>query len=174
MSRTLCNKYIYPGGKICFFAQVARLDKNESFSEETLKDDDYMLVDELQRLTDEYVSSVVNLTAKPKLIWRPFLESLFKDIITLDLDNKDQILVGNLAYLKKTALLLVACEEQYLGISGALSYRLKFIYMNITFYYKYVYFSVTILRKLHLVDRCGNGSASIFRHVKEHLDIVCQ
>lgn len=96
------------------FYQVARLDKNESFSEETLKDDDYMLVDELQRLTDEYVSSVVNLTAKPKLIWRPFLESLFKDIITLDLDNKDQILVGNLAYLKKTALLLVACEEQYL------------------------------------------------------------
>lgn len=72
-----------------------------------------MLVDDLQRLTDEYVTSV-NSTYVPKPIWRPFVETVFDSIATLDLDE-NRVLVGNLKYLKDVALIFAIMEEQDLG-----------------------------------------------------------
>jgi len=94
---------------------MARTDQNQSVLEEDLNDDNYMLVDELQKLTDEYVTGV-NSSLTPKSIWRPFIESLFENFVTLDLDNKDKILVCNLDYLKDTALILASYEEEDLGM----------------------------------------------------------
>lgn len=74
-----------------------------------------MLVDHLQELTDEYIMDV-NSSLTPKLIWRPFLESLFEGVVTLDLDKKDKVLIGNLEYLKNIALILAAFEEKELGM----------------------------------------------------------
>ncbi|XP_014467305.1 PREDICTED: neprilysin-11 isoform X1 [Dinoponera quadriceps] len=87
--------------------------RNSSISEENLTDEDYMLVDDLQRITDEYVISS-NLSLTPKPIWRPFIESVFKGIIPLDLDKKDKVLVGNLEFLKYAALVFAAGEEREL------------------------------------------------------------
>lgn len=75
-----------------------------------------MLVDELQKLTDEFVIEV-NSSLAPKPLWRPFIESLFKDIHDLDLNKKDKILVGDLEYLKEVALLLASTEDEILGKS---------------------------------------------------------
>ncbi|XP_025262790.1 endothelin-converting enzyme homolog isoform X2 [Camponotus floridanus] len=86
---------------------------NHTVSEENLNDKDYMLVDDLQKLTDEYIMEV-NSSLTPKPIWRSFIESLFDGIVTLDLDEKDKILVGNLDYLKDTALIFAAYEEEAL------------------------------------------------------------
>lgn len=90
---------------------------NHTVSEENLNDNDYMLVDDLQKLTDEYIIEV-NSSLTPKPIWRSFIESLFEGVVTLDLDKKDKVLVGNLDYLKDTALILAAYEEEALGISS--------------------------------------------------------
>lgn len=80
-----------------------------------------MLVDHLQNLTDEYIMDVnSSLTLKP--IWRPFIESLFEGIVTLDLDNKDKVLIGNLEYLKNIALILAAFEEKELGMYFYITY----------------------------------------------------
>lgn len=74
-----------------------------------------MSVDELQKLTDEYVIDVnSSLTSKP--IWRPFVESIFENFVSLDLDNRDKILVSNLNYLKNAALILASYEEEDLGM----------------------------------------------------------
>lgn len=73
-----------------------------------------MLVDDLQKVTDEFVTEV-NSTLTPKLLWRPFIELVFKDIDTLDLDNKDKVLIGDLEYLKEIALMLTLAEEEELG-----------------------------------------------------------
>lgn len=90
---------------------------NHSISEENLSDKDYMLVDDLQKLTDEYIIEV-NSSLTPKPIWRSFIELIFDGIVTLDLDKEDKIFVGNLDYLKDTALILAAYEEEALGISS--------------------------------------------------------
>ena len=71
-----------------------------------------MLIDDLQSVTDEYIKSV-NSSLEPKKIWRPFLEEAFKDILTLD-DN-DRVLVADIEYLKKVALILSSTEETLLG-----------------------------------------------------------
>ncbi|XP_018348692.1 PREDICTED: neprilysin-21-like [Trachymyrmex septentrionalis] len=95
------------------FYNMARADQNQSISEESLSDSDYMLVDDLQKLTDNYIiDSNLSLTLTP--IWRPFIESIFEGIDKLDLDNKDKILIGNLEYLKDVALLLTCFEEEIL------------------------------------------------------------
>jgi len=94
---------------------MAQADQNQSISIENLSDSDYMLVDDLQKLTDEYVIDN-NSSLTPKPIWRPFIESLFEGIVKLDLDNKDKVLVGNLDYLKNVALLLAFLEEEALGM----------------------------------------------------------
>lgn len=73
-----------------------------------------MLVDDLQKLTDEYVTDV-NSTLTPKLLWRPFIEMLYKDVDSLDLNSKDKIMIGDLEYLKDIALVLSTCEEEELG-----------------------------------------------------------
>ncbi|KAH0948488.1 hypothetical protein HN011_002589 [Eciton burchellii] len=88
------------------------VDGNLTIYEDIFSDDDYMLVDDLQKLTDEYVISV-NSTYMPKPIWRPFIEYVFDSIATLDLD-KDKVLIGNLKYLKDIALILANIEEQEL------------------------------------------------------------
>ncbi|XP_012063295.1 PREDICTED: phosphate-regulating neutral endopeptidase [Atta cephalotes] len=95
------------------FYDTARADQNQSISVENLSDSDYMLVDDLQKLTDDYViDSNLSFTLTP--IWRPFIESIFEGIDKLDLDNKDKILIGNLEYLKDVALLLACFEEEAL------------------------------------------------------------
>lgn len=94
--------------------QKVTVDGNLTIYEDILSDDDYMLVDDLQKLTDEYVISV-NSTYTPKPIWRPFIESVFNTIATLDLD-KEKVLIGNLKYLKDVALIFANIEEQVLGI----------------------------------------------------------
>lgn len=99
------------------FLQMVHANINHTVSEENLNDKDYMLVDDLQKLTDEYIMEV-NSSLTPKPIWRSFIESLFEGIVTLDLDKKDKILVGNLDYLKDTALIFAAYEEEALGISS--------------------------------------------------------
>ncbi|XP_050462016.1 endothelin-converting enzyme homolog [Cataglyphis hispanica] len=86
---------------------------NYTLSEEDLSDKDYMLVDDLQKLTDEYIMEI-NSSLTPQPIWRSFVESLFEGIVTLDLDNKDKVLVGNLDYLKDAALILAVFEEEAL------------------------------------------------------------
>ncbi|XP_011870542.1 PREDICTED: neprilysin-11-like, partial [Vollenhovia emeryi] len=91
---------------------VGRADQNKSISLESLSDDDFLMVDDLQQLTDEYVTDT-NSSLTPKLIWRPFIESLFEGIVTLNLD-KDKILIGNLDYMKKMALVLTVYEEKEL------------------------------------------------------------
>ncbi|XP_012062204.1 PREDICTED: neprilysin-11-like, partial [Atta cephalotes] len=88
-------------------------DQNQSISRESLSDSDYMLVDELQKLTDDYVIDS-NLSLTPTPIWRLFIESIFEGIDKLDLDNKDKILIGNLEYLKDVAVLLAYLEEEAL------------------------------------------------------------
>lgn len=94
--------------------QLSRLDTNQTIWEDDPTDDDYMLVDDLQKLTDEFVTEV-NSTLTSKLLWRPFIELVFKDIDTLDLDKKDKVLVGDLEYLKEVALMLALTEEEELG-----------------------------------------------------------
>ncbi|XP_014603364.1 PREDICTED: neprilysin-1 [Polistes canadensis] len=84
---------------------------NTSLTEENIKDEDYMFVDDLQRLTDEYVIEV-NSSLTPKIIWRPFIELLFQDVVTLNLSGKDKVLVGNLEYLKDLALVVASRDEQ--------------------------------------------------------------
>ncbi|KYM86538.1 Neprilysin-2, partial [Atta colombica] len=88
-------------------------DQNQSISRESLSDSDYMLVDDLQKLTDDYVIDS-NLSLTPTPIWRLFIESIFEGIDKLDLDNKDKILIGNLEYLKDVAVLLAYLEEEVL------------------------------------------------------------
>jgi len=97
-----------------FSSQIVVLDANLTIYEDIFTDDDYMLVDDLQKLTDEYVISV-NSTYMPKPIWRSFIEYVFDSNATFDLD-KDKILIGNLEYLKDMALILAHLEEQELGI----------------------------------------------------------
>lgn len=93
---------------------MRNLENSTTITEEDLSDEDYMEMEELQRLTDEYVTSV-NSSLKPKVIWRPFIEEVFKDIITLN--KKDVVLVADLEYLKKIAYILSSTEEELLGSS---------------------------------------------------------
>ncbi|KAG7197330.1 hypothetical protein KM043_018444 [Ampulex compressa] len=84
---------------------------NHTISEEDISDDNYMLVDELQKITDEYVIER-NSTLQPKTIWRPFFELLFEDIVKLDLAGKDKILVANLDLMKTIALIIALADEE--------------------------------------------------------------
>lgn len=105
---------------------------NYTLSEEDLSDKDYMLVDDLQKLTDEYIMEI-NSSLTPKPIWRSFVETLFEGIVTLDLDNKDKVLVGNLDYLKDAALFLAVFEEEALGVYSLYVYFYQlFINFNLT------------------------------------------
>ncbi|KAG5316370.1 ECE1 enzyme, partial [Acromyrmex insinuator] len=95
------------------FYDMARADQNQSISIESLSDSDYMLIDDLQKLTDDHVIDS-NLSLTPTPIWRPFIESIFEGIDKLNLDNKDKVLIGNLEYLKDVVLLLACFEEEVL------------------------------------------------------------
>ncbi|XP_026672989.1 neprilysin-11-like, partial [Ceratina calcarata] len=95
------------------FYYLSRFEGNETIWDRDPSNDDYMLVDDLQKLTDEYVTEI-NSTLTPKPLWRPFIESLYKDIDTLDLNDKDKVLIGDLEFLKEAALVLALSEEQEL------------------------------------------------------------
>ncbi|XP_024945787.1 neprilysin-1 isoform X2 [Cephus cinctus] len=99
---------IYKLSEIVYY--LVHSDDNETSSDEDLKDEDYMLVDDLQKMTDEYVQ-ITNSTLTPRQIWRPYVEELFKGDSQLDLTSKDRVLIGNLDYLKKLAVLLAAADE---------------------------------------------------------------
>lgn len=90
-------------------------DRNQSISSEDLSDNDYMLVDKLQKLTDEYLIEN-NSSSTPKPIWRPFIESVFEGLEKLDLEGKDELLIGNLDYLKHVALIFDTFDEEVLGM----------------------------------------------------------
>lgn len=124
-----------------------------------------MLVDDLQKLTDLFVTEA-NSTLTPKPLWRPFIELLFEDIDTLDLNEKDKILVADLEYLKEIALALALTEEEELGkllspICKSSGIR-RLGYLVTLF--SYVYF-----RELHLVGGRGHSRASLVRQFKENL-----
>lgn len=93
------------------FYQLKNADNSTSLTEEDITDDDYMKMEDLQKLTDEYVKSV-NSSLEPKIIWRPFIEEVFKDILTLN--QKDVVLVADLDYLKKVAYVLSSTDEELL------------------------------------------------------------
>ncbi|XP_076683481.1 M13 family metallopeptidase neprilysin 5 [Andrena cerasifolii] len=95
------------------FYYLSRLESNQSIWNEAPTDIDYMSVDNLQKLTDQYVTGV-NASLTPKPLWRPFIESLFKGIDTLDLNGKDKVLIADLEYLKDVALYLALSEEEEL------------------------------------------------------------
>ncbi|XP_057329161.1 neprilysin-4-like [Microplitis mediator] len=89
------------------------VEDNETLSEEDIKDDNYMLVDDLQSITDEFVKSE-NSSLEPIIIWRPYLEELFRGFKDLDLDNRDKVLVVNIDYFKDLAFLLNTVEQEIL------------------------------------------------------------
>ncbi|XP_053997359.1 neprilysin-4 isoform X1 [Hylaeus anthracinus] len=93
------------------FYYLSRLEGNDSMWEEDSADIPCMTVDDLQKLTDEYVMEV-NSTLTPKPLWRPFIEMLYKDVESLDLNGKDKILIGDLEYLKTISLVLATCEDE--------------------------------------------------------------
>ena len=81
--------------------------------DEDIHDSDYMTLDELQRVTDEYVKES-NDTLEPKIIWKPFVQELLKDVI--DFDAKQKVLIADLDYLKDVALVLASTDEEILGM----------------------------------------------------------
>ncbi|XP_076620842.1 M13 family metallopeptidase neprilysin 5 [Colletes latitarsis] len=95
------------------FYYLSRFESNESIWDEELADITCMSVDDLQKLTDEYVIAA-NSSLTPKPLWRPFIETIYKDIESLDLSGRDKILIGDLEYLKDVALALSTFEEEEL------------------------------------------------------------
>ncbi|XP_078049259.1 M13 family metallopeptidase neprilysin 5 [Augochlora pura] len=95
------------------FYYLSRLESNQSIWEDDPTDADYMTVDELQELTDAYVIEY-NSTITPAPLWRPFIEMVFKDVGTIDLDGKDRLLIGDLEYLKQVALMVATTDEEEL------------------------------------------------------------
>ncbi|XP_015119868.1 neprilysin-4 [Diachasma alloeum] len=95
------------------FYYMAREDRNETLTEEDVRDEDYMLVDDLQKLTDSYVKHE-NCSLTPRKIWRPYIEEIFRGVVELDLDNRDKILVANLGYMKDLAVLLATTDDDKL------------------------------------------------------------
>ncbi|XP_034942864.1 endothelin-converting enzyme homolog isoform X2 [Chelonus insularis] len=93
--------------------QMSHADSNSTLSDENINDDDYMLVDELQKVTDMHVKQEDD-TLEPKLIWRPYIEEIFKGIIDLELSENDKLLIANLGYLKDLAVLMASLEEDVL------------------------------------------------------------
>ncbi|XP_014225876.1 neprilysin-1-like [Trichogramma pretiosum] len=88
---------------------------SSDFSEEPeeVDDEDYMLLDELQRKTDEYVRSV-NESIVPRPLWRPFVEELLQGL-EIDFDPAQQkVYVGDLEFLQEIALVLSSTDEQIL------------------------------------------------------------
>lgn len=125
---------------------MSQLEVNESLTEENIKDEDYMFVDDLQKLTDEYVIEV-NSSLTPKIIWRPFIEILFKDVVTLDLSGRDKVLVGNLEYLKDLALIIASRNEEDFGIFSNSFLKNKFIYYIIRYAYIYTHAYIINLKR---------------------------
>lgn len=134
------------------------VEDNETLSEEDIKDGNYMLVDDLQSITDDFVKSE-NSSLEPIIIWRPYLEELFKGVKDLDLDNRDKVLVVNIDYFKDLAFLLNTVEEEILGkiIYKYSSYITKnYVYNN--------YLSMKhFLRDNYMVDRRRSGSTIFFK-----------
>ncbi|XP_023315896.1 membrane metallo-endopeptidase-like 1, partial [Trichogramma pretiosum] len=89
--------------------------KSSDFSDkpEEVDDANYMLLDELQRLTDDYVRSV-NKSIVPRPLWRPFVEELLRGLeIDFDL-TQHKVYVGDLEFLQEIALVLSSTDEQLL------------------------------------------------------------
>lgn len=71
-----------------------------------------MLLDDLQRLTDEYVKEV-NETLEPKVFWKPFVQELLRGVI--EFDPQQKVLIGDLDYLKEVAVVLASTDDDLLG-----------------------------------------------------------
>ncbi|KZC06063.1 PREDICTED: neprilysin-2 [Dufourea novaeangliae] len=95
------------------FYFLSRLESNQTIWEDDPTEADYMSVDELQKLTDAYAMET-NSSVTPEPLWRPYIEMVFKDVDTVDLDGKDKILVADLEYLKLIAFMLTTTDEEEL------------------------------------------------------------
>ncbi|XP_001605702.1 endothelin-converting enzyme homolog isoform X1 [Nasonia vitripennis] len=96
------------------FYALANSAENQTIDDdddEDIQDSDYMLLDELQRLTDEYVKEV-NDTLEPKVFWKPFVQELLRGIV--DFDPEMKVLIGDLDYLKEVAVVLASTEDELL------------------------------------------------------------
>lgn len=72
-----------------------------------------MTLDNLQNITDEYVKST-NDTLIPILLWKPFVTQLFREFKEFD-ENKTNILVADIDYMKDVAVLLASTDERLIG-----------------------------------------------------------
>ncbi|XP_076659476.1 M13 family metallopeptidase neprilysin 5 [Halictus rubicundus] len=95
------------------FLLYSSSDSNQTIWEDEPTDADYMTADELQKLTDAYIMET-NSTITPQPLWRPFIEMVFKDVDTVDLDGTDKLLVGDLEFLKEIAFILAIIDQEEL------------------------------------------------------------
>ncbi|XP_066603000.1 neprilysin-1 isoform X2 [Prorops nasuta] len=86
-------------------------DDNKTLSEEDVKDEDYTMVDDLQKVTDEFILQY-NSSLSSAPLWRPYIEQIFKDILEIDLTGNDPVLIGNLDYLMNIALILASTDQE--------------------------------------------------------------
>ena len=54
-----------------------------------------------------------NNSIEPKIIWKPFVEELLDGIV--EFDPNQEILIGDLKYLKEVALLLSSTDDELIG-----------------------------------------------------------
>lgn len=99
--------------EIFFALQLNQQYSNQSSEEEEdIQDSDYMLIDDLQRITDEYVRSV-NESLRPKLLWKSFIQEVVSGVVKFN--PKEKILIADIDYLKDVALLVASAEDELLG-----------------------------------------------------------
>lgn len=73
---------------------------------------DLLSLDDLQRITDDFVKQV-NKTFKPKIDWKSFFQNLFEGIGKIDSDQK--VRIDGLRYFKNVSLLFSTTPDEYLG-----------------------------------------------------------
>ncbi|XP_011499234.1 PREDICTED: neprilysin-1 [Ceratosolen solmsi marchali] len=94
------------------FYTLSNLHRNQTMDDDNdIQDSDYMLIEDLQQITDEYVKSI-NESLEPKIIWKPFIQELLKEII--DFDPKEKILISDINYLKEVAVILSSTGDNLL------------------------------------------------------------
>ncbi|KAJ8680969.1 hypothetical protein QAD02_016756 [Eretmocerus hayati] len=76
-----------------------------------IKDSDYLLLDEIQEITDDYVKSM-NDSLVPRKFWRPFIDEVLDGLV--DSNQGRKVLVGNIDYLKDVALIMASAKEDVL------------------------------------------------------------
>lgn len=142
--------------------QLSREDGNETIIEGEIRDEDYMSLDDLQKVTSDFVTEY-NSSLVPTLLWRPFVEAILINITDqVDLD-KEKILIADLEYLQKVALILSATEDEILGEPCSTLIE--------TFEKKHQH---QCFRNFYLVDRHRHDRAIFFGKSQSHLGVLHQ